>query len=229
MSWRSASQLYSTIHQHPTPQFFTGQMPFLPPNQQRQSTEGIACVVSKIKQCVSRLTRDVAPTPHSIVGSWEECSVHFLSAAVTTSSLHRVSHSSWLNLCLFIHGLSALWRRFEVVKRLTKMYSTTLKLSSMPSGLQYHELVFCVLIYMHTNTHFNGPYSGLPRWAGTRKEPIWILLKQETVSGIGISWAICKSAPRCRQMTMPEPHHRPDALSATQPTASKHWKHFMYR
>ena len=28
--------------QHPTSQFFTGQMPFLPPNQQRQSTEGIS-------------------------------------------------------------------------------------------------------------------------------------------------------------------------------------------
>ena len=27
-------------HQHPTTQFFTGQMPFLPPNQQHQSTEG---------------------------------------------------------------------------------------------------------------------------------------------------------------------------------------------
>jgi len=27
-------------HQHPTTLFFTGQMPFLPPNQQRQSTEG---------------------------------------------------------------------------------------------------------------------------------------------------------------------------------------------
>jgi len=26
-------------HQHPTTQFFTGRMPFLPPNQQRQSTE----------------------------------------------------------------------------------------------------------------------------------------------------------------------------------------------
>jgi len=26
--------------QHPTTQFFTGRMPFLPPNQQRQSTEG---------------------------------------------------------------------------------------------------------------------------------------------------------------------------------------------
>ena len=71
---------------------------------------------------------------------------------------------------------------------------------------------------------------GLPRWAGTRKEvkPIWILLKQETVSGSGISWAICKSASRSRQITMPAPHHsvfyRPDALPAAQPTASKHWR-----
>ena len=29
-----------TTTQHPTTQFFTGRMPFLPPNQQRQSTEG---------------------------------------------------------------------------------------------------------------------------------------------------------------------------------------------
>jgi len=27
------------------------------------------------------------------------------------------------------------------------------------------------------------------------------------VSGSGISWAICKSAPRSRQITMPPPHH----------------------
>ena len=41
---------------------------------------------------------------------------------------------------------------------------------------------------------------GLPRQAGTRKvKPIWILLEQETVSGSGISWAICKSAPHSRQ------------------------------
>jgi len=49
---------------------------------------------------------------------------------------------------------------------------------------------------------------GLPDWAGTRKEkPIWILLKQETVNGSSISWAIYKSAPRYRQITMPAPHH----------------------
>jgi len=74
---------------------------------------------------------------------------------------------------------------------------------------------------------------GLPGWASTRKvKPIWILLKQETVSGSGICWAICKSAPRSRQITTPVPHHlvfyRPDALPATQPTASKHWRHVQH-
>ena len=40
---------------------------------------------------------------------------------------------------------------------------------------------------------------GPPGWARTRKvKTIWILLKQETVSGSGISWAICKSAPSSR-------------------------------
>ena len=49
---------------------------------------------------------------------------------------------------------------------------------------------------------------GLPRWAGTREvKPIWILLEKETVSGSGISWAICKSASRSSQITMPAPHH----------------------
>ena len=70
---------------------------------------------------------------------------------------------------------------------------------------------------------------GLPGSASTRKvKPIWILLKQETVSGSGISRAVCKSAPRTRQMTMPAPHYsvfyRPDALPAAQPTVSKQWR-----
>ena len=46
------------------------------------------------------------------------------------------------------------------------------------------------------------------------------------MSGSGISWTVCKSAPRSRQITTPVPHHsvfyRPDALPAAQPTASKH-------
>ena len=95
-----------------------------------------------------------------------------------------------------------------------------------------HDLVAHSLSYnyTHTYTRLTALCLGLARWAGTRKiKPIWILLKQETVSGSGISWAICKSAHRSRQITMPAPHHsffyRPDALPAAQPTVSKHWRH----
>ena len=83
--------------------------------------------------------------------------------------------------------------------------------------------------YYNYYNHLTALCPGLPGWAGTRKvKPIWILLEQETVSGSGISWAICKSAPRSRQITTPVPHHlvfyRPDALPAAQPTVSKHWR-----
>ena len=36
---------------------------------------------------------------------------------------------------------------------------------------------------------------------------MWILLKQETVSGSGIRWVICMSALRSTQGTMPVPRH----------------------
>jgi len=83
---------------------------------------------------------------------------------------------------------------------------------------------------MHTCTCFTALLLGLPVWTSTRKvKPIWILLKQETVSGSGISWAICMSAHCSRQITMPATHHSvfhsPDALPAAQPAASKHWRH----
>jgi len=61
----------------------------------------------------------------------------------------------------------------------------------------------------HTHTHpFNGSFSGTTRVSRYQKgKPIWILLKQEAVSCSGISWAICKSASRSRQITTPAPHH----------------------
>jgi len=74
-----------------------------------------------------------------------------------------------------------------------------------------------------THTHpFNGPFSGTTQVSQyQRGKPIWILLKQETASSSGINWAVCKSAPCCRQITTPALHHS-DALPATQPTASNH-------
>ena len=67
--------------------------------------------------------------------------------------------------------------------------------------------------HKHTHTRLMALCPGLSGWASTRKvKPTWILLKQETVSGSGISWAICKSAPRSRQITTSAPHHADAAV-----------------
>jgi len=74
----------------------------------------------------------------------------------------------------------------------------------------------------------------LPKWCpntgGVCKIGSFWSLDQEIVSGSGISWVMCKSAPCSRQITMPPPHHcyRPDALPANKPTASKHWRQKLY-
>jgi len=74
---------------------------------------------------------------------------------------------------------------------------------------------------------FNGPLSRTTQVSWYQKGKTNLdFTEEETVSGSGISWAICKSAPCSKQTTMPAPHHslfyKPDALPATQPTASKH-------
>jgi len=76
---------------------------------------------------------------------------------------------------------------------------------------------------------FNGPLSRTTRVSRYQKGKTSLdLLVQETVSGSGIGWAICKSVPCPRQITMPAPQHSvfysQDALPANQPTASKHWR-----
>ena len=87
-----------------------------------------------------------------------------------------------------------------------------------------------MLSLLHAHTRLTALCPGLPGWAGNRKvKPIWILLNEETVSGSGISWATCKSAPRFRQIATPA-HHQwvfywSDALPDAQPTASKQWRH----
>ena len=110
-------------------------------------------------------------------------------------------------------------------KKSTKLYIKQLKWLSLSISITIKST------YTPTKWPFVPDYPGEP---GTRKvTPIRILLKQDTVGGIGISWAICQSAPCSRQITMPAPHHsvfyRLDALPATQPTASKHWRHFNIR
>ena len=90
-------------------------------------------------------------------------------------------------------------------------------------------IVHITVRYTHAHP-FSGPFSGTTRVSQYQKGTIWISLKQEKVSGSGMSWAICKSAPCSRLITMPVPHHsvfyRLDALPAAQPTASKHWRKY---
>jgi len=64
---------------------------------------------------------------------------------------------------------------------------------------------------------------GLPRWASTTKvKPIWILLKQWHQLG---HMQVCTSLQTDNHAsTPPLCLYSPDALPATQPTASKHWR-----
>jgi len=87
-------------------------------------------------------------------------------------------------------------------------------------------------LHTHTHTHpFNGPLSGTTRVSRYQKGKTNL----DFTGARDSEWqwhqlGICKTAPRSRQITTPTPHrsvfYRPDALPATQPTASKHWRHF---
>jgi len=55
---------------------------------------------------------------------------------------------------------------------------------------------------------FSGPFSGTTQVSQYQKGKTNLgFIKQEIVSGSGISWNILKSAPHPKQITMPAPHH----------------------
>jgi len=87
---------YASLHlapdreprKHPTTQFFTGQMPFMPPNQQRQSTEGM------ITECsVLELIPVLGSQPAGEVSHKPDSRLPLLSArpAVTPATLKRAA------------------------------------------------------------------------------------------------------------------------------------------
>ena len=70
------------------------------------------------------------------------------------------------------------------------------------------QLAFVCHWHTHTHTHthtFNGPFSRTTRVSRYQKGQTNLDFTE--VSGSGISWAICKSAPRSRQIATPAPHH----------------------
>ena len=161
---------------------------------------------------------------------------------IGTGSIEHSSLTDWLKyqLIIIFEHAQFFWKNIGFISKLVTcakcLYTGEVpsqlrqRLSSwrhrLPTTRDHRKAYICLLAsllinyWLSTHTHtqqFNGPFPGLPGWAGTRKvKPIWILVKQVTVSGNGISWAICKSAPCSRQITMPAPHHwvfyRPDAF-----------------
>ena len=74
----------------------------------------------------------------------------------------------------------------------------------------HNRLMYVSNTVLMTHTRpFNGPLSGttLVSWYQEGKTNLDFSLKQGRVSGSGISWAECKSAPHSRQITTPAPHH----------------------
>jgi len=66
----------------------------------------------------------------------------------------------------------------------------------------------CHAAFTHTHTHtFNGPLSRTTRVSPYQKGKTNLDFTGARDSGSGISWAICKSAPRSRQITTPAPHY----------------------
>jgi len=144
-----------------------------------------------------------------------------------------ISASGWISVFLFAAQLyrnttGSCGRRQLVIwkDRLngTRLIEVRIQCKYVKKELDIVNILWEICLW-HSHTHLSALCPGW--WAGTRKvKSIWILLKQETVSGSGISWAICKSAPRSRQITTPTPtaqfFYRPDALPSTQPTVSKH-------
>jgi len=141
------------------------------------------------------------------------CSIVMLSLGGTVAELYAVKVSKTRTRGTIIRYPKTCWHYYDMAKITVVFIYNVAEVQSVK--------------HTHKQTTLTAFDLGLSRWAGTRKvKAIWILLKQETVNGSGTGWAICKSAPRSRQITMPALHHsvfyRPDALPAAQPTAYKH-------
>ena len=153
------------------------------------------------------------------VGEWAQC-----TADQSASWVPRLRREvAWTVASLVICQLHRCRRRYRWRHLPVSNHTATPLLQS-----QHHRLVYSTT---PNNTHtqpFNGPLSRTTQVSRYQKGKANLDFAEARDSEWQcISWAICKSAPRSRQTTTPAPHHsvffRPDALPATQPTASKHF------
>ena len=75
------------------------------------------------------------------------------------------------------------------------------------------------------NLYFNGHFLGGPELASTKVSPFWMLLKLMMMEVVVATWAIGHAPPTYQHSTF----YKLDALPATQPTVSEHWRHPAHR
>ena len=144
------------------------------------SSSDVQWVCCWVQTWATDINRHLPLSSHFVTATWHAGRTNFSPAAKRSNIL--VLDSSLGGAC---HILK--WLQKRLVKQKLKV----------------------VVLHTHTHTHlFNGPLFGTTQVNRYQKvKPIWILLKQETVSGSGICWAMCKSAPRAREISTPAPHH----------------------
>ena len=117
---------------------------------------------------------------------------------------------NFMKFCIITALYNALVRfvEIQVVQQYDKLNLWNLSITSLPYRRYWHTQL------LHYN-RFTAPrtVSGTTRLSRYQKgktregKTNLDLLEQEIVSGSGISWAICKSAPRPRQVTTPASHY----------------------
>jgi len=94
------------------------------------------------------------------------------------------------------------------------------------SRTRLHELVMTCSVTTHHN-RFTALFPGPPGWASTRRELLDFVVQGEINRGRHTDHPAGRHSIRTNQCPSPpsSPYfYRPDALPATQPTASKHWR-----
>jgi len=141
-----------------------------------------------------------------------KCSLNYIWKARSTFKVIENRSAIWyflLVVCIYCVYLAPFLRHYHFHSVLAAGNFAKSFISNKQLALKATDAFWLMYTHTHTHTHpFNSPLSGTTQVSRYQKGKTNLdLLEQETVSGSGISGAVCKSAPCSRQITMPAPHH----------------------